>query len=206
VSTSKAVIPEAEAALNTLMEGNARFRAGKSTLYTYTPGELETISKVQKPIAAIVGCADSRVTPEVVFDQPLGQIFASRVPGNVASDSAKWMLDIAVQEFKVPLVLVMGHTGCLAVGQLLEGDKGGSGGSLRHDVLLAVYQARSKKPEDLYRQAIIDNALQTVRHLKRDSYVVQRAIEAKAVELAAAIYDMETGEVQILQEEKEFRF
>jgi carbonic anhydrase len=196
----KALIPQAQQALDTLLEGNARFREGRPKDYYYTPDTLSKLSQTQQPIAAIVGCADSRVSPEVIFDQPLGKIFASRVPGNVASDSAKWMLDIAVQEFKVPLVLVMGHTGCLAVGQLLEGDKGGSGGNLRHAVLNAVYEARTKRPKDLFKQAVVENALQTVRHLIRDSYVVQRALKDNVLDLRAAYYDMATGEVHVLEE------
>ncbi|MEA2553131.1 MAG: carbonic anhydrase, partial [Fimbriimonadaceae bacterium] len=145
------MIAEAQAALDKLLEGNARFRAGKPRGYVYPPDVLKRLAQQQKPIAAIIACADSRVSPDVVFDQPLGTIFASRVPGNVASDSAKWMLDIAVQEFKVPLVMVMAHTGCLAVGQLLDGDKGGPGGLHRHEVLNAIYEAKSKRPADLYR-------------------------------------------------------
>lgn len=192
------MIDKAEAALESLMEGNQRFRACKPKNYVYTPEHLNELSKSQTPLAAIIACADSRVSPDVVFDQPLGTIFASRVPGNVASDSAKWMLDIAVKEFKVPLVMVMAHTGCLAVGQLLDGDKGGSGGTLRYEVLHAIAEAKAKNPKDLYREALIQNAKQTVARLQRDSYTVSRAIEAGALDIVPALYSMETGEVQLV--------
>jgi carbonic anhydrase len=192
------MIPEARASLDRLLEGNRRFREGRSEHRRYKTDELAELAKQQHPIAAIVACADSRVSPDIIFDQPLGSIFASRVPGNVASDSAKWMLEIAVQEFRVPLVVVLGHTGCLAIGQLLDGDKGGPGGQLRSVVLSAVYEARSRRPEDLYLEAITVNAIQTVNHLKRDSYAVRRAIDEHRLELVPALYEMESGEVKLL--------
>ena len=71
-----------------------RFRTGQSRAVAYSPDQLRQLSEKQTPKVAIIACSDSRVTPEVVFDQPLGTVFASRVPGNVASDSAKWMLEI----------------------------------------------------------------------------------------------------------------
>ncbi len=189
----------AEQVLAELLEGNKRFREGNSKAYRYSPSDLLHISTHQTPLAGIIACADSRVSPELVFNQPLGSIFASRVPGNVASDSAKWMLDIAVNEFKVPLVMVMGHTGCLAVGQLLDGDKGGAGGLHRFSVLSAVYRAKTKRPENLYRQAVEENVLQTVEHLARDSYSLRAALIDGTTSIVGAVYNMETGEVELLE-------
>lgn len=191
--------PEAEVVLNELLEGNARFRSGRSNNYQYFPQDLADIALSQHPKAAIIACSDSRVSPDVILDQPLGYIFASRVPGNVASDSAKWMLEISVGEFEVPLVVVMGHTGCLAVGQLLDGDKGGAGGLHRFAVLSAVYKAKKKRPENLYAQSIEENVLQTMEHLVRDLYSLRRAIIAGNTVIIGAVYDMPTGEVKVLE-------
>ncbi len=190
--------PRATEALDELLEGNRRFREGEPKGYKYSQDQIRTISKNQTPLAGIIACADSRVSPELVFDQPLGSIFASRVPANVASDSAKWMLDIAVNEFRVPLVMVMGHTGCLAVGQLLDGDKGGAGGLHRFSVLSAVYRAKAKHPTNLYRQAVEENVLQTVEHLARDSYSLRAALIDGTTSIVGSVYDMESGEVVIL--------
>lgn len=195
------MIPAAQSSLDLLLEGNARFRTGKPQLHAYTGKQLATIATDQKPHSAIIACADSRVAPDTIFNQPLGAIFASRVPGNVASDSAKWMLEIAVQDFKVPLVLVVGHTGCLAVGQLLGGDHGGPGGALRREVAKAVYEARARKPENLFLEAVIQNAHQTVHRLKTESYAVRRAIDEDRLEIVPALYIMETGEVKVLRTE-----
>jgi len=191
--------PRAQEVLADLLEGNRRFREGEPQTYSYSPADLLTISRNQDPRAAIIACADSRVSPELVFDQPLGSIFASRVPGNVASDSAKWMLDIAVNEFHVPLVMVMGHTGCLAIGQLLDGDKGGAGGLHRFSVLSAVYKAKANNPEDLYLEAVKQNVTQTVEHLARDSYSLRGSLLDGTTSIVGAVYEMETGRVHILE-------
>ena len=192
------MIPEAQAALDALMAGNERFRACQPQNYVYPQDHLFNLSQKQQPMAAIIACSDSRVSPDVVFDQPLGTIFASRVPGNVASDSAKWMLEIAVLEFKVPLVIVMAHTGCLAVGQLLGGDSGGSGGMLRFDVMSAIYEAKSRHPEDLFREAVIQNAKQTVRKLESDNFAVAKVIREGRLNIVSALYEMETGRVLLV--------
>jgi carbonic anhydrase len=192
------LIPQADKVMNELLEGNRRFHSGRPRSNVYSPAEIAAIAVQQKPIAAVIACSDSRVTPEVVFDQPLGALFASRVPGNVASDSAKWMLELAVGEFHVPLVMVMGHTGCLAVGQLLDGDKGGAGGLHRFSVLSAVYRARQKRTDDLYRTSIEENVLQTVEHLARDLFTLRRALVEKTTSIVGAVYHMETGQVEIL--------
>jgi carbonic anhydrase len=189
--------------MSELLEGNSRFRSGRPRQVAYSPDQLRALAETQTPKVAIIACSDSRVTPEVVFDQPLGTVFASRVPGNVASDSAKWMLELAVGEFKVPLVLVLGHTGCLAVGQLLEGDKGGAGGMHRFAVLNAVYKAKAKRPDDLYLQAIEENVAQTVEQLVRDLYTLRSAILNGTTSIIGGVYDMPSGEVRMIEAKTE---
>ncbi len=188
---------EAEASLKMLLEGNERFRTGQSNHYRYPPDFIRELGDGQEPQAAVIACVDGRVAPEILFDQPMGSLFVSRVPGNTASDSAKWMLEIAVQDMKVPLVLVLGHTQCLAVGQVVRG-MSGPGGSLRMDVARAVHTARMKDPADIFRQAVIENALQTVRELQSDSWAVRRALDGGYLDLVAGLYDVHTGRVEVL--------
>lgn len=190
---------ESEQVWSELLAGNARFREGRPRVQSYSAAALSELSRVQRPKVAIVACSDSRVSPDIVFDQPLGTIFSSRVPGNVASDSARWMLEIALGEFQVPLVVVLGHTGCLAVGQLLDGDQGGAGGLHRFSVLSAVYRARAKRPDDLYRQAIEENVGQTVEHLLRDLRILRASVLDGQTQILGAVYEMETGKVSQLQ-------
>lgn len=179
------------------MAGNARFRSGRSNHRTYSTERIRELGDGQAPIAAVVACSDGRVTPEIVFDQALTGLFVSRVPGNVASDSAKWMLEIAVTNLHVPLVIVLGHTECLAIKQVLNGEQG-AGGSLRMDVARAVHAAKLQGGDDVFRSAVCMNAIQTVESLKSDSHAVRTAMRSGEVDLIAAVYDVHTGEVQIV--------
>jgi carbonic anhydrase len=193
---------EAAASLKMLVEGNERFRSGQSNSYRYPPDLIREIGAGQEPLAAIIACIDGRVAPEIIFDQPLGSLFVSRVPGNTASDSAKWMLEIAVEDMRVPLVVVMGHTECLAVGQVVRG-MSGPGGALRMDIARAVHTAKMKDPADLYRQCVIENAIQTAVMLREESWSVRRALESGQIDIVSAIYDVHTGRVEFLNVPKE---
>lgn len=180
------------------MDGNERFRAAQNAHHRYADHHREQLAQGQSPIAAVIACVDSRVVPEVIFDQPLGSLFVSRVPANVASDSAKWMIDIAVGEFNVPLVLVMGHTGCLALKQVLDGQSG-PGGLLRFKVQSAVFKAQMNNAEDLYNEAIRQNARQTIEHLQDESFALRDGMRDGRTTALAAVYDMPSGRVEVLE-------
>ncbi len=183
--------------LEILLEGNERFRNGRNVHYQYSPEKISQLAVGQAPLAAVVACSDGRVTPEIVFDQPLAKLFVSRVPGNVASDSAKWMLEIAVTNLHVPLVIVLGHTECLAIKQVLNGESG-AGGSLRMDVARAVRRAQSRPSDDVYRDAVRENAIQTTTTLLNESGAVRSAVRNGNLELMAGVYDVHTGQVELL--------
>lgn len=179
------------------MEGNERFASAENHHRTYSPADLQEIALVQEPIAAVISCSDSRVVPETIFDQELGSLFVTRVPANVASESAKWMIDIAVGEFKVPLVVVLGHSGCLAVRQVVEG-KIGSGGALRYLVQSAFQDARYARQEPIYEATIDQNALNAARQLQSDSSALHEAVRQGITQVIAGVYDMPTGVVRLL--------
>jgi carbonic anhydrase len=192
------MIATASRALDTLMDGNERFRSGSGTLHRYTLSELSQLAEVQSPIAAILACSDSRVAPEVVFDQPLGSVFAARTPGNVSADSVKWMIDIAVEDLGVPLFLVVGHTGCLAVTQIVQGELTGPGGALRAQINSALMKAKSANTADLMRATIEENVYQTIDRLSNESYELRKAVMEEKTTVVGAVYDMHTGEVRVL--------
>lgn len=185
-------------ALARLLEGNQRFVAAKNHHRVYDPDDLDEIAHIQEPFAAVVACADSRVVPEVLFDQELGSLFVSRVPANVASDGTKWMIDIAVGEFKVPLVIVLGHTGCLAVRQIVEGQSG-PGGGLRHRVQTAFQDVRLKHRQPVYEATIEQNALNTANDLVHECPPLASAAREGRTKVVAALYDMPSGEVRLLE-------
>lgn len=188
---------DADDALDTLLKGNQRFATGNSIHRIYGETERIEIAEDQRPFAAVVACADSRVAPEVVFDQPLGAIFCARVPGNVAADSALWMVDIAT-DFDIPLVLVVGHTNCLAVGQIVRGEERGVGGPLRSMISYAVFQAQRQSPTDLMQAALEENVRQTVEELPKRCASLHRAVVDGKCVVLGAIYEMESGEVRML--------
>lgn len=188
----------ARAALQALMDGNERFAKFSPVHSHYDSDKLVEIAQQQRPIAAVVACADSRVTPEIVFDQPLGAVFCARVPGNVAADSAVWMVDIAVSEFKVPLVLVVGHTGCLAVSQVVHGTEGTVGSTLKSMISQAVFRARVQEPMDVLSAALVENVKEAVDELPRRCLSLHRAIHDGATRVHGALYNMETGRVKLV--------
>ena len=109
-----------EVAWATLLEGNARYVSGTSTANN-PPEARAKLQLGQSPIAAVVCCSDSRCVPEVVFDQPLGSMFTCAVAGNVVTDSVIASLDYAIDGLQIPLIVVLGHTGCGAVTAAVQG-------------------------------------------------------------------------------------
>lgn len=184
--------------LQTLMDGNTRFRSGNSIHHTYDRAEISSHATQQKPIACVISCSDSRVCPEIVFDQPLGALFVARVPGNVCCDSAKWTIDIAVTEFTVPLVVVVGHTRCLAVTQVLTGINRGEGGPLRLSVMAATLRVKDKT--DPVTDAVRQNASMAIEQLTRESFALRGAIASGQTDCVAVLYDVMTGSAELISE------
>lgn len=185
-------------ALSLLLEGNARFRSGAGTHFTYESADFEELAQGQEPLAAVVACADSRVEPGAIFDQPLGTLFTCRVPGNVASESARWVVDMAVGEFEVPIVMVMGHTGCLAVTRVLEGKATGMGGLLKLEIQSAIYRAQAARPADPVHAAIEANARMASEALESACENLRKAVRDGRTRCLSAVYEMRTGEVRTL--------
>src|SRR5688572_5672143 len=115
---SKGTAVTADEALKDLMDGNARFAKGEATSPRRSPADFRAVSEVQNPIAVIVACADSRVSPELLFDSGVGEVSVIRVAGNVvdgAGVTVKGSIEYAIAELNVPLIVVLGHTNCGAV-------------------------------------------------------------------------------------------
>ncbi|MBV6458364.1 MAG: Carbonic anhydrase 2 [Fimbriimonadaceae bacterium] len=179
------------------MDGNQRFATGKNHHRTYSLEDLHEIALVQQPIAAVISCSDSRVVPETIFDQELGSLFVTRVPANVASESARWMIEIAVGDFEVPLVVVLGHSGCLAVRQIVEGQTG-SGGGLRYMVQAAFQDVRFSKKESIYESTIEQNAINAARTLTSECASLFDAVRGGRTVVRSGVYDMPSGTVKLL--------
>ena len=135
----------ADEALSKLMDGNLHFVANQITIReTSTPSIREALATGQKPFAIILACSDSRVPPEIIFDQGLGEIFVVRVAGNVPDPVILGSIEYAAEHFNCPLVMVLGHKRCGAVTAAVQsqGPPHGNIGAIIKTIAPAVKQAK----------------------------------------------------------------
>lgn len=188
-----------DAILADLKAGNARFVAGKATRPHATPKRLKETAKGQHPEAIILGCSDSRVPPELVFDEGIGDLFIVRVAGNVAEEHTIGSVEYAAEHLAVPLVVVLGHHSCGAVKATAEatGPVEGNVGALVKEIKPAVDETR-KAPaskDGLVHDAVHANTRKQAEALVTKSPVLKHLVEAGKVKVVAAVYDLETGKV-----------
>lgn len=189
-----------EQALERLQAGNRRYVEGLTKGQDFAV-ERATLALGQNPYAAVLGCADSRVTPEFVFDSSLGDVFAVRVAGNVLTDAGQASLEYATAVLKTPLVVVLGHDACGAIDAAIKVAKTGEPlpgrlPDLMEDLRPAVEEAKSK-PGDLLENAIQANVRRMVEKLKAGS-VVAPLVAQKKVAVVGAIYRLKTGRVDFV--------
>ena len=193
-------IPGGEA-LDRLMAGNARYVAD-TTEHRDFSARRQMLAKGQYPIAAVLGCSDSRVSPELCFDQEPGELFVVRLAGNVVDGDGLASLEYAVAYLGVPLVLVLGHTSCGAVAAAVksatqQAQFPGHLPGLIQNILPAVAQARDQGP-DLLEAAIVANARLSAKEVASKSALIGGAIASGKVKLATGIYELGTGKVTLV--------
>ena len=194
-------IPPSEA-LDRLKEGNARYVSGKVEQRDCYPRRMAQVA-AQHPIAAILSCADSRVPPEIIFDQGAGDLFVSRDAGNVVSNYGLASFEFALTSLGVPLILVLGHSGCGAVATALTASTGrkelpGHLPELVKAIEPAVITAHGKHPGDFLAASIEENVRLGMKRLKTKSQIIGEAIEARKVGIAGGVYDLKTGAVTLI--------
>ena len=188
--------PESETSLRRLIDGNASYldREANPSLLTDLI-RIRTAHEGQKPWAAVVCCADSRVPPEHIFSAGIGELFVIRNAGNVMTPSALASVEYAVEHLHVPLVLVMGHRGCGAVVAALQhAEEHGALGDLVAQVAAAVGHVHDP------RQAELNNLRHSLSRLGTSDILRELSAESK-VSFAGAIYDIRTGSVSFLRDE-----
>ena len=194
-------IPPADA-LDRLMEGNARYAANTPNERDFSAGRAAR-AEGQAPIAAIVSCSDSRVMPDLVFDQPPGSLFVVRLAGNVVDDDAYASVEYAVKFLGVPLILVLGHSNCgvvaAAIKVVMERAKlPGHLPGLIKAIEPAVIAAHGRHPSDLLSVAIEENVRLSLMRLIEDAPIISDALAAKTIALSGGVYDMATGKVKLI--------
>ena len=193
-----APLPSAGAVLAELKTGNAHFVAKHYQHPHQTATRQKALASGQNPHCAILTCADSRVPPEILFDQGLGDIFDVRVAGNVAGDAEIASLEYAAEHLHVPLLVVMGHTHCGAVSAALEGGTlPGKLPGLVAAIQPAVDQS-AHEPGDRLDNAVRDNVVHVVGQLRAAKPVLSELVATGKLRIVGAVYSLETGKVEWL--------
>jgi carbonic anhydrase len=190
-------------ALRRLQEGNARFVAGRGCFPTLQTDVLADLAKGQQPYATILGCSDSRVPPELVFDAGFGELFVIRVAGNVLGPTIAGTLQYAGAHLHTPLFVVLGHEGCGAVkAAIAERFEGARHGSRITALLEQIDPAldgldRRLDPKAQLSAAVEANVRRTVQQLRASPEGRDRLARGD-MKLVGAIYELESGRVRFL--------
>jgi carbonic anhydrase len=192
-------------ALQKLKEGNDRFVAMKHTDPNLSSKRRVSVAAGQHPFAGVIGCIDSRVPPELVFDRGLGDLFVGRVGAAIADDSQIGGMEFGVLEFSIPLLVVLGHERCGAVKATIEAmekhtDAPGQIGAVVRPIIPAVKAAEDKKagPAELLDQSVRESVKISVAALQK-SPVLKGLISSGKLKVVGARYDLDTGRVDILE-------
>jgi len=190
--------------LQKLKEGNDRFVALKGSDPNLSSERRVSVAAGQHPFAGVIGCIDSRVPPELVFDRGLGDLFVGRVGAAIADDSQIGGMEFGVLEFGIPLLMVLGHERCGAVKATIEAMEKkethapGQIGSLVGPIIPAVKAAEEAKPADLLDQSVRESIKISVAVLRK-SPVLSGLISSGKLKVVGARYDLDTGRVDILE-------
>ena len=189
-----------DAALERLMQGNARYIDGVSRRHDFKH-EREALSGGQNPFAAILSCADSRIAPEYCFDTARGDLFVCRIAGNFASDEMIASLEYAVQVLNTPLIMVLGHEACGAVDATIKSVKDGTTlpGHLMSlvNALKPAVDAAKSDSGDMLTNAIKRNVALNVERLKTTAPILKSFADDKKIRVVGGIYALKSGKVEM---------
>ncbi|MEO8751443.1 MAG: carbonic anhydrase [Casimicrobiaceae bacterium] len=189
-------------ALKRIMEGNARYAANNPTERDFSAGRAAR-SQAQYPIATILGCADSRVVPDLVFDQSPGDLFVCRVAGNIVTTNLLASMEYGYQFLGSPLIMVLGHSSCGAVDAAIKvavsnAKLPGHLPELIRTIKPSVALAEKMTTGTLLDNTIIENVRQQVARLKTSGPIVQKAYRDKKLEIVGGVYDIATGKITLV--------
>lgn len=197
---------DADTVLTQLLEGNKRFIKGELAHPRRKPEDFGPLAESQAPLTVIVCCADSRVAPELIFDQGVGDLFVVRVAGNVitgAGASVKGSIEYAVAELGVRLILVLGHSQCGAVKAAIKhiDAKDTLPGSISGlvDLIRPAVAAVKDKQGNMLDNAIKANVEQGVERLKRLEPILAGSVKKGMLKVVGAVYDLHSGKVTVFR-------
>jgi Carbonic anhydrase len=188
--------------LTELLAENARFAAGEEARASGFKERREALAKGQKPKAVVLTCSDSRVSPELIFGQGLGDLFVIRNAGNVLDPHVTGSIEYAVGHLGAPLILVVGHERCGAVGAAVADEHAeGKIGCIVTAISPAVEIARERGEADLVDATVRVHARRMAEHLREAGPIISEAVKSGRVRVIAARYDLDTGLVEVLAED-----
>jgi carbonic anhydrase len=201
---------DAAEALRRLRDGNQRFVTGQTPAQTLSNNVRRILAGDQAPFAIILGCSDSRVPAELVFDQGFGDLFVIRVAGNIVAPSQVGSVEFAASQFGTKLVVVMGHSQCgaitAAVEELLDGATTQSRNlrsivdRVRPSVEAVIGGRRDVDRTTIVRDSVIANVKASVNHLRHGSELLEKLIQNDGLAIVGAKYSLETGVVTFLED------
>ncbi len=187
-------------ALTVLKEGNQRFVKGVSTKPRQDLNRIKEIALAQSPFATIVGCSDSRVPNEIIFDQGLGDLFIVRTAGQVSTYASWGSIEFAEEILGTKLIVVLGHTQCGAVNAAVNlPEVPGHIITLINAIKPAVEKAKQKQPPVLLDAAIRENIEMQVQQLKSLEPVLAKRVREGSIKIIGALYDLSSGKVEFFE-------
>lgn len=192
-------------ALDKLLEGNRRYLAGECAGEERHAEKRAATVCGQDPFAIVLGCSDSRVPPEIIFDSGIGELFVVRVAGEVAGDQVLGSIEYAAEHLHTPLLLVLGHTNCGAVTAAVAsaGEEEGHIGAVLCELCEAVEASKNSCTEEdgddeIVLAAVKENALMIARRLRESEPILRKLVDNGSLLVEAALYDIESGTVSLL--------
>ncbi len=198
-------LPSADEAIAILKKGNERFASGKPEYPHEGAARRAETASGQHPIATVISCSDSRVPPELVFDEGIGDLFIVRVIGNIGSVDETGSAEYGVEHLETPLLVVLGHTKCGAVtAAVTHAEVHGSIPPLLAHINPSVRTAKHDHPglkgDELIAESIKTNVLHSIQELFNRSRIIRQRVGSGKLKVVGAIYDIQSGQVSWLGE------
>ncbi|MEG4234056.1 carbonic anhydrase [Microcoleus sp. Pol11C3] len=185
-------------ALKKLMEGNQRYIEQKRTFPDQARSRIVEVAQGQHPFATILACSDSRVAPEIIFDQGLGDLFDIRIAGNFLDDVVLGNIEYATLELGVPLLVILGHERCGAVKAALDGKALPGHLSTLVAAIKPAVDTTKNLSGDAWDNAVTANVKINVNKLQSSSPILAEAVKAGKLKVVGGRYDLDSGKVEII--------
>jgi len=190
----------ADKALARLMDGNRRYTRHKEQHPDESLARRKELEGSQHPFAVILSCSDSRVPPELIFDQGLGDLFVIRVAGNIAADDELGSIEYAVEHLHTKLIMVLGHEKCGAITAAVEGaNEAGHLKSLISAIQPSVEETRNF-PGDKIHNCVLANARRVARQIRESEPVLRKLLQQEGAKVVAADYALDSGLVTAIDD------